>query len=430
MKYVLIVLFLTCVAAAYLFVFEGRKPAATKAQTREPAKQPTKRGFNSKVKLPIDNDKTARLPGKEDEKPDISRIAELIANIGKPEARKELDGFGKKAIPYLLDFLKKSDCWEDKTIALWIIGDIGDPEGETGAAECLLAILKDADLLSLEDKEYEFYSAAVNELGHIGDKTATDYLLSLASDMKQSYSFRVEAISSLAKIADPRSMDTLIELLNDETFFHDMYGYFIPKALGNIGDRKAIPPLLDALRAKNFDPVTVITALGKLEAKQAVPDIAAHMRDAGKRDILHVDVLTSSAAEALGRIGSQDAISELWSVVRDTDESPEKLGPEIDRNAYGDDMEAYQEACRQREFRKVPAFPERFYALRELAKLGDEKATAMLVDLLDTDYDDGRKYKKGAFSREAVGSALEQATGRKYGADYEKWREFLERQRK
>jgi HEAT repeat protein len=92
---------------------------------------------------------------------------------------------------------------------------------------------------------------------------------------------------------DPRGVDLLVPLLNDRET-QDI----VPWSLGQIGDRRAIPPLIAAL--DNDDPsmrVLTIYALEALHAKEAVPRLLELMSDE-RKSRFGAGVPVSEAAKA------------------------------------------------------------------------------------------------------------------------------------
>jgi HEAT repeat protein len=117
-------------------------------------------------------------------------------------------------------------------------------------------------------------------------------------------------LAQASDYTDKRAIPGLIELLkNDDRNSIDQAA----KALGRIGDQKAIPPLLEALeenRGAGGGREAIVRALGRLKAKDAVA--------------LIIDVLNTkshperkAAAEALGEIGELQALPHLLRVSKD-----------------------------------------------------------------------------------------------------------------
>jgi HEAT repeat protein len=83
--------------------------------------------------------------------------------------------------------------------------------------------------------------------------------------------------------------------------------------LGAIGDRQAVPPLIQALRDGNkYVRAAACRALGAIGDGQAVPHLIQALRDRNS------DV-REAACEALGEIGDPQALSHLIQALEDED---------------------------------------------------------------------------------------------------------------
>jgi HEAT repeat protein len=86
---------------------------------------------------------------------------------------------------------------------------------------------------------------------------------------------RYYAAHLLGDLRDPRGVSILVSLLQDSEV-----NYIVPWALGQIGDRSAITPLLDVLDDENPSMrVLAIYALETLQAKEALPRLKALLND-------------------------------------------------------------------------------------------------------------------------------------------------------
>ena len=86
---------------------------------------------------------------------------------------------------------------------------------------------------------------------------------------------RYYAVHLFGILKDRRAVPTLIPLLRDPEV-----NYKVPWALGEIGDKSAIRPLIAALGDESPDMrVTTIRALEKLGAKEALPNLRALLQD-------------------------------------------------------------------------------------------------------------------------------------------------------
>jgi len=86
---------------------------------------------------------------------------------------------------------------------------------------------------------------------------------------------RYYAVHLFGDLKDPRAVPILLPLLSDGEVNH-----IVPWALGEIGDKRADAPLIDALGNKNPSiRVLAIYALEKLGAKEALPRLHELLRD-------------------------------------------------------------------------------------------------------------------------------------------------------
>jgi len=99
-------------------------------------------------------------------------------------------------------------------------------------------------IISLEDKNEHIRSRAAQALGRIG---ATSSIIPLIKSLNDKYWFaRCRAAEALGKIKAKQAADSLITLLKD-----DYVRKYAAWALGEIGDTKAVKPLIDALDEEN-----------------------------------------------------------------------------------------------------------------------------------------------------------------------------------
>jgi HEAT repeat protein len=89
---------------------------------------------------------------------------------------------------------------------------------------------------------------------------------------------RRRAIDLFGDLGDPRAAPLLIPLLNDNELNSD-----IPWALGKVGNKSAIPPLLALLADKQADRrAEAIQALAELDAREALPQLRGMVDDDAK----------------------------------------------------------------------------------------------------------------------------------------------------
>ncbi len=119
---------------------------------------------------------------------------------------------------------------------------------------------------SLETGKYCSKSQAAELLGIMEVKEAVSLLIEALRD----YSTRSQAALALGNIGDRRAVKPLIEVMNTGTSSSAVI------ALGEIGDKRAIQPLMELLERRGFDP-RLVKSLIKLEAREAIPLIEEKM---------------------------------------------------------------------------------------------------------------------------------------------------------
>ena len=106
---------------------------------------------------------------------------------------------------------------------------------------------------------------------------------------------RYYAAHLLGDLKDPRGVGLLISLMNDPDVSD-----IVPWSLGEIGDRRAIEPLVEQLRQD--DPsrrVLTILALETLKARQALPRLRALLHDTRKSNFGERTSVTEAARHAI-----------------------------------------------------------------------------------------------------------------------------------
>lgn len=212
------------------------------------------------------------------------------------------------------------------------------------AAEAL-GILKDRRAVeslikALDDKDEEVRWKSTWALGNIRDRRAVEPLIYLLSD--KSWTVRRFAASALGKIGDERAVESLIESLNDEEWHVRKYA---ADALGKIGDERAVPSLMKTLHDEDGDVKwKAVVALGKMKSGAVEPLIELlknedwHIRGTAAEALGRIGDKTAvkplinilvgwsrdrnkyvrgRAAEALGRIGDEQAFQPLTQALED-----------------------------------------------------------------------------------------------------------------
>lgn len=109
---------------------------------------------------------------------------------------------------------------------------------------------------------------------------------------------RYYAVHLFGDLKDPRAVPILVQLLRDEEVNH-----IVPWSLAEIGDKRAVGPLMAALGDKNPSiRVLAIYALEKLGAKEALPRLRGLLRDKEKCDFGKLDSVAEAAKAAIAKI--------------------------------------------------------------------------------------------------------------------------------
>jgi HEAT repeat protein len=116
-----------------------------------------------------------------------------------------------------------------------------------------------------------------------------------SSPQAQVRSDRYYAAHLLGDLKDPRGVDLLIPLLND-----DDVGYIVPWSLAEIGDARAVRPLMAQLeRDEPSKRVLAIDALEKLNARDALPRLRELLQDARKSHFGEGTTVAEAARHAI-----------------------------------------------------------------------------------------------------------------------------------
>jgi HEAT repeat protein len=108
---------------------------------------------------------------------------------------------------------------------------------------------------------------------------------------------RYYAVHLFGDLRDSRAVPILVPLLKDQDV-----NSIVPWSLGEIGDKSAIPPLIETLGDNSPDMrVLAIYALEKLKAKGASPQLRALLHDDEK---IHFDGLGTVAEAARAAVAA------------------------------------------------------------------------------------------------------------------------------
>jgi HEAT repeat protein len=206
---------------------------------------------------------------------------------------------------------------------------------------------------------------------------------------------REAAAWALRRIGDKRAVEPLIQALRDED--HDVRRA-AAEALGRLGDPRAVEPLVLALKDKEIR-WDAIEALGKLADPQAIEPLVPLLRDESS-------MVRTTAAEALEKLNWQHTQDEnaLWYWLAKGDvEKCIALGtiavePLISALKHKDDVVRSDAA----------------YALFEL---GDSRTVEPFIHA---------QMDRFSLVRWRAANALKKITGKDFGDDPKKWRKWWE----
>jgi len=247
---------------------------------------------------------------------DLQKATYLVA---KKEWR-ECIKMGVVAVEPLIVALKDNDDLV-RSYAAEALGNIGDAR----AVEPLIN--------SLKDNDSDVRESAAEALGNIEWKPPTDYqkavYLVAMRDWQECVKIGADAVEplivalkdnddlvrsyaaeALGNIGDPRAVEPLINVLKDDNKW--WVREKAAKALGEIGDA-AIDPLIVALKDNDIGVrENAAEALGEIGDARAVEPLMVALKDNDSR-------VRFSAAKALGEIGDLRAVIQLIAALKDND---------------------------------------------------------------------------------------------------------------
>jgi HEAT repeat protein len=323
----------------------------------------------------------------------VDAIKPLILALNTPNeyvrrnAYQALTKIGASAVEMLIDSLKGSVRW----YAILALGEIGDPR----AVEPLIACLRDASPFVRQ--------VAANALGKIKDSRAVEPLVDALSDPDETV--RKNAVQALVEIGSFPAIEQFITMLGDpseevrmlavralveigapavEMLIDSLKGnvrWYAILALGEIGDPRAVEPLIACLRDTSpFVRQVAANALGKIKDSRAVEPLVDALRDPD-------GTVRKNAAEALGKSSCLQAVDPLINALRDRNEAvkesaAEALGQLGDTRAVKPLIELLYTS---------KWWSIRCSVVRALGQIRDPEAVTALVSILDDpDEDVGR----------------------------------------
>ncbi len=284
-------------------------------------------------------------------------------------AAEALIGIGAKAVLPLIEILR-SQRESDRARASRVLWRIGQP-----AVEPLIAVIQDRNAAP------ESRAAAAHALGVIADARAIKSLTHLLKDER--YFVRQEAAFALGQMGEG-AIDQLLEIANSSV---PATRESAIEALGNFKSPRSITKLIEALSDSNASVRSAaVKALGETQSPAAVTPLLVLLRDES-------GALKSQAAAALARLGPV-ALPSLVSSLKDNRPSIRQLAAE----ALGDigSKEAVAPLIELISTDQSGARPE---AIEALGKIGDPKAIAPILSAMRSGSVAVRKKGIGALAR-------------------------------
>ena len=230
---------------------------------------------------------------------------------------------------------------------------------------------------------------SINALGEIGGEHAIKALSEMAVGNPDK-NWRHQALSALGKTGDKRAVPTLVEISKNR----GPYRSSAIEALTRIDNNLAVQFLMGILEAPDEDTIekeNAIRTLGGMRDARAVPLLVDALGN-GKGQMRRF------AAEALGRIGGEEAFKSLVKALEEQhmDEAAGALGDMGDANAIG----PLTRALGDRNWRV------RSSAARALGDLDANQSVPALINALDDEERNVRTSAAGALGKIGNPSAL------------------------
>jgi HEAT repeat protein len=206
----------------------------------------------------------------------------------------------KELAPTILELAKVArETGDERTLlkALFAFGRLGYAE----ATPLLLELVR--------DPVQKVSRAALEALGRVGgDDGVVDLIVKQTADTSQPIQRRLTAIEGLGYFKNPKATDALIELSRDDDLQVRLAAI---EALGQTGDRRAVPPLADRLKEPEVIPVLVV-ALGRIGGEKAASMLFVIADSEGTDEALRFQALCAAA-----KAGSKKARPALVKVLSD-----------------------------------------------------------------------------------------------------------------
>lgn len=201
----------------------------------------------------------------------------------------------------LIEELSLHDPWLS-ALCLKILGDVPYKAGHKIAQQLVKKLV---------EKGYNAFLDTVKAFVRLGTNYV-DFLRSEARGRSNSEVVRLAAIDALGQLADERAVEDLVQILHYDDELDLRKKCHVIKALADIGDPKAISPLMQASHSIEWDYhnhdseayfIEIAQSFGKLKAVEAIP-LVIQMRHAGLGPGADVAMI-----RAIGMIGVNNEVT-------------------------------------------------------------------------------------------------------------------------
>jgi HEAT repeat protein len=258
---------------------------------------------------------------------------------------------GSVAVPSVIEVLR-SPREADRERAARVLWRIGSP-----SVDSLIVVLQEKGTTP------EMRASAAYALGVIGDKRAIKSLTSLLRDER--YFVRLQAARALSQMGDA-ALDQLLEMSNSST---PSTREAAVEALGSGGSSRALDRVIDALSDSNSNVrAAAVRALGESASERGVAPLLTLMRDESS-------TLRAQASVSLARLGPV-ALPKLVAALRDSKPSVRQLAAE----ALGE-IGSREAVAPLVELIETDTSGARLEAITALGKIGDPAAIDPILSL-------------------------------------------------
>ncbi len=234
----------------------------------------------------------------------------LITRLEKPQKKSNYSDFQKTLNSDIIEtiYIQTLDYFDDPRITdcLLKVCQTARPDADFVRTVCAKALRRHANARALpvlrsllRENQSEIRQYAAEALGRVHEKSAVDLLLTAATDSDPVVCGY--ALSALEKQHTAQAIDGMLSLLHAQNAKVRADAAFY---LGDLGETRAIGPLIQALTHDDHDARLMIEALGTLHAAAAIDVITPALTDPDPKVRLET-------VFALGRIGNVKAVPAL-----------------------------------------------------------------------------------------------------------------------